>query len=228
MLHHSLLVPRSGVYVEQLTCDIVGPLDRAAFRAAWERVVARYDIFRNLFVGIDGDHPLQITRAQVALPWTDHDWRELTEETRTARFQTLLQDERRRGFDFMRAPLMRMSLIHTAKDRHRFAWSQHHALSDGWSLPIVLQEVLNFYDAIRAATEYEPPPVKPFRDYIRWLNRTDKPDAEPFWRDAMAGFETPTAFPVARPALDATRNADASASLPSKRPRRCPNWRGPI
>ena len=50
MLFHSLYAPDSGVYVEQLSCALDGPLDQAAFARAWERVVERHAVLRTAFV----------------------------------------------------------------------------------------------------------------------------------------------------------------------------------
>ena len=46
LLFHSLLAPRSGVYVEQVTFPVEGTLDVAAFEAAWQQVVAATGVLR--------------------------------------------------------------------------------------------------------------------------------------------------------------------------------------
>ena len=50
MLFHSLYAPESGVYVEQLSCELLGPLDVAAFERAWGRVIERHAILRTAWV----------------------------------------------------------------------------------------------------------------------------------------------------------------------------------
>ena len=42
-------------------------------------------------------------------------------------------------------PPFRAALIRTAADRHRFVLTFHHIVVDGWSLPILLQEIFASY-----------------------------------------------------------------------------------
>ena len=56
-------------------------------------------------------------------------------------------EDRHRGFDPTRAPLLRVALLRLADDAHRFVWSMHHLLLDGWSMQIVVQELFTLHDA---------------------------------------------------------------------------------
>ena len=56
------------------------------------------------------------------------------------RFEQLQQADRERGFDFAHPPLMRLTLIRVEEDEHWLIWSHHHALLDGWSMPILVNE----------------------------------------------------------------------------------------
>jgi hypothetical protein len=44
MLFHSISAPGTGMYVEQFTCTLRGPLDVDAFKQAWERVIQRHSV----------------------------------------------------------------------------------------------------------------------------------------------------------------------------------------
>src|SRR5215211_5746287 len=50
LLFHTLENPGSGAYVEQLSCALLGPLDLAAFGAAWQSVIDRHPVLRTAFV----------------------------------------------------------------------------------------------------------------------------------------------------------------------------------
>ena len=50
-------------------------------------------------------------------------------------------------------------------------------------------------------------PARPFKDYIGWLQRQDIGAAEAYWRRRLAGFETPTAVGLGRPAAPAQPGA---------------------
>ena len=65
-------------------------------------------------------------------------------------------------------------------------------LLDGWSLPMVLREVMSGYGALVERHELSLPPARPYVDYIEWLKRQDPRRAEEYWRRTLTGFTEPT------------------------------------
>lgn len=198
MLFHSIYAPESGVYVVQLSCLLHGPLNVPAFRQAWQRVVDRHPILRTAFVWVDLDEPVQVVCRGVGLPWQQQDWRGLSPAAQQQRLAECQQAERVRGFDPSEAPLMRLMLVRLADECYHFLWSHHHALLDGWSLPLILKEVFACYDAAVRGQEPSLEPSRPYRDYIAWLKQQDVSQAETFWRQRLQGFTAPTPLGVKR------------------------------
>ena len=200
MLFHSLRDPSSGVYVEQISFRVPSGLVVPAFKDAWSQVLDRHPILRSAFVWGDVQEPLQIVRKGAALRWVEEDWRGTPAGERGARLSAFLEEDRSRGFDFSAAPLVRLALLRLTDETYQFVWSFHHLLLDGWSLPVVLRDVLGYYQAACAcqgnAGRLPAPP--PYRDYIAWLMRQDMGRAEAFWREALRGFSAPTPLPVSR------------------------------
>ncbi|NTW00310.1 MAG: AMP-binding protein, partial [Oscillochloris sp.] len=203
MLFHSLLDPESGVYVEQISCVLRGDLSVPAFSEAWRRAIDRHPLLRTAFVWEDLDEPLQVVQPGVALPLDVEDWRTLNEAAQREHVDTLLARERATGFDLSDAPLMRLHLARLADDRYQLSWTHHHLLFDGWSLPLLLGDVMAHYEALRLGQEPALPRPRPYRDYIAWLQQQDAAAAERYWRTALAGFVSPTPL-VMRRATDAT------------------------
>jgi amino acid adenylation domain-containing protein len=135
----------------------------------------------------------------VELPWEEHDWSGLAEDDAEARMAALLDADRRRGFDLGRAPLTRCTLVRTGAARHRFIWTFHQILLDGWSVQRVLAEVIVAYQALHEGTEPRLDPARPFRDYIAWVEKRDPAAAEIFWRRRLAGFPGATVVLGNRP-----------------------------
>src|SRR5687768_4749268 len=73
MLFHSVSAPGSGVYVNQLRCDLEGALDSSSFELAWREVVERHPILRTAFIWEGVKEPLQVVRQKVKLPWRKED-----------------------------------------------------------------------------------------------------------------------------------------------------------
>ena len=199
MLFHSLFAPESGVYVEQMSCTLRGDLDLSAFERAWQRVVDRHPILRTAFVGEGLKEPVQVVHRKVQLPVEQQDWRTFPPTEQEACLESFLQAERERGFDLSKAPLMRLALMRTDDDAYEFIWTNHHILLDGWSIPLLLQEVFAFYESFRRGQDLRLGPPRPYRNYIVWLKRQNMEQAEAFWRTTLAGFTAPTDLVVDRP-----------------------------
>ncbi|MEW5926515.1 MAG: amino acid adenylation domain-containing protein [Gemmatimonadota bacterium] len=221
MLFHTLFAPEGGAYVGQFMYDLVGELDVAAFRRAWSAAAERHAVLRTAFPW-GGERPFQVVRREADPPLRLEDWSALPAVERDARLEAFLAADRAAGFDPARAPLTRLALFRTGERTHRLVWTHHHALLDGWSLPLVFRDVAGFYDAFRGGREPAVVPGRPYRDYVAWLQRQDPGAAEAFWREQLAGIDGPTPLGIDRAApgkeagfgrADARLPAELSARL---------------
>lgn len=198
MLFHSLYAPETGVYVEQLSCTLRGDLDVEAFRRTWQHLLNRHPILRTAFLWEGLKEPVQVVQRQVEVPLTLEDWRDLPPDRQSEQLAAFLEAEQTRGFELSKAPLIRVALLRTAVDAYEFVWTHHHILLDGWSIPLLLQEIFAAYETFQAGQVPRLPAPRPFRDYIVWLKRQNMADAERFWRDTLKGFYAPTPIMVNR------------------------------
>jgi amino acid adenylation domain-containing protein/non-ribosomal peptide synthase protein (TIGR01720 family) len=196
MLFHSLHAPASGVYVQQLSLTLRGKLDFAAFERAWQEVTQRHATLRTAFVWENLDEPLQLVQRRTSLPWEKNDWRGFSRKEQQDKLASYLVADRAHGFELSTAPLIRMWLSRLTDETYQLVWSYHHLLLDGWSLPIILKEVLSFYEASRPDQELRLDLSQPYLNYINWLRRQDLSEAEAFWRKSLAGFHAPTPLGV--------------------------------
>nr|AYN44243.1 nonribosomal peptide synthetase [Cloning vector H69C977B_s05]AYN44279.1 nonribosomal peptide synthetase [Cloning vector H69C977B_s11]AYN44303.1 nonribosomal peptide synthetase [Cloning vector H69C977B_s15] len=192
MLFHSLLEPSAGMYVEQLSCEVRGKLPLERWKAAWQHVLGRHAILRSSFLWEGLEKPVQVVAVEAELPWHIEDLRGASGEEQERRMESFLREDRLRGFDLASPPLLRCALLRLGEERYRFVWTYHHLLLDGWCFSIVLSEVL---ESFAGGLEALPPPARPYRDYITWLQEQDPTRAESFWRDMLRGFEQPTPLP---------------------------------
>jgi natural product biosynthesis luciferase-like monooxygenase protein len=200
MLYHHLNSPDSGVDVEQMVAVLRGPLDPAALRQAWDRLVNRHAAFRSTIEWEGRSEPVQVEHGHVTLPWEEHDLRGLNPEDRRRALDEFLDRDRKRGLDFQTAPLSRAALFRTGEDESVLVWTFHHILADGNSYPALLREAFAYYDSLRQRSELTLPPPRPYGEFIQWLGShlaQTRPRAEAFWRDRLRGFTTTTPLPGA-------------------------------
>jgi len=208
MVFHSLLSPGSGVYVLQDGLLLPADVDRDAFWGAWERVIQRHPVFRTLFVRLDTEQPVQVVLRDVTPPSVELDWSEFDDDARDAAFDALLKSEQEAGFDFAKAPLMRLQLIKRRDGAFYFVWTRHHVLLDGWSGPLVLRDVMQCYAALRSGAEPALTPARGYQDYVRWVNAQDASAARAYWTAQLQGFEERTPLPLIGEASGATRRVE--------------------
>lgn len=196
MLFHTLYAPNSGVYVVQVSFEIAGCLNISAFEQAWQIASERYPVLRTAFVWEKVEQPLQVVGRKVKVPISLLDWREQALTTQQQQLETLLQTQRQAGFNLAKAPLMQLTLIHKQPELYQFVWSFHHLLLDGWSVPLLLGEILNCYIALNQGQVLHLTKARPYRDYIVWLQQQNLAESEQFWRHHLAGFTAPTSLRV--------------------------------
>jgi hypothetical protein len=211
MLFHTLMNPGTGIYLMQNRYLLEGDLNYDAFVRAWDVVLDRHPVLRTSFVWKNQKRPLQAVHKRVDAPIVSLDWRGQTRPEQIARLDAKLEAELREGFDFAKAPLMRLWLIRLADDRYQFVHSFHHILLDEWCISLLLMDFLGHYGSLVRGEGLTHEKPRPYRDYIAWLQKQDINAAESFWRGYLKNFPTPTPLPYDRlPEGLADQNEDAA------------------
>ncbi|HEX7241190.1 MAG TPA: amino acid adenylation domain-containing protein, partial [Longimicrobiaceae bacterium] len=195
MLFHTLYAPGSSLYVGQFGFLLEGPLEAQALERAWQGTVDRQEALRAGFVWEGVPRPVQVIRREARLPLRREDWRELGEAERAERLERYLEEDRGRGFDLERGPLMRLGLFRVEEDAYQLVWTHHHLVLDGWSLSLLFGDVLRLYAAYARGEAPRAGAGRRYREYVAWLERQDRSAAERYWREALAGFGAATVLP---------------------------------
>ena len=198
MLFHTLYASEYTAYLDQQAYALKGDLDIPAFKRAWEYLLERHGILRTSFHWEGLEEPLQVVHPKVELPLEQHDWTHLPATEQRAALTALLQADRDKRVDLSEPPLMRITLIRTGPAEWQYVWTLHHILMDRWSVTQVQNEFKAAYEALSNGRRISLPPLRPYRDYIRWLRQQNPERAETYWRGRMAGFTSPTVLPIDR------------------------------
>ncbi len=189
LLFHNLIDPSS--YVTQNYPIFSGALDIELFRQAWVKLVARHEIYRTAFVG-EIDDLQQLLLAEVELPWHTEDWSHLNEDEQANRFVQYREQDRIKGFDFSSAPLMRVALFSLKNDRFQMLFTHHHSLSDGWCMPILYNDLMEYYFSLVQNREAILAKVTPYVNYIEWLQKQPQDEAQIYWHNQLSDFDSAT------------------------------------
>lgn len=203
MLFHTLYAPESSVYNIQLDFSLEGSLNQGALEQAWRALVERHAPLRTAFVWERVAKQFQVVHRQTDLQIARHDWRGMSQKEQACAREAFLEEDRTRLFDLAKPPLMRLAVLVLDDRLHRLVWTFHHIVLEGWSAAILLGEVWKHYADLCAGRPPELPPVRPYVEYIRWLQRQDRALAETYWRETLKGFVAPTRLPIDRSTEDA-------------------------
>ncbi|MEU4213654.1 condensation domain-containing protein, partial [Streptomyces sp. NPDC026206] len=180
----------ADVYTIQSALELEGPVDATALRAAAEALLRRHDNLRAYFVTDESGQVLQVVPREAELPWQDFDLSGLEPPARDTALERLLAEDRGARFDLERPPLLRCTLARLADNRYHFVLTVHHVAVDGWSMPLLIDELFALYGD--KGDDSALPEVVPYRDYLAWLAGRDRQASEDAWRTALAGVDDPT------------------------------------
>ncbi|MXV13476.1 non-ribosomal peptide synthetase, partial [Xanthomonas sp. LMG 8992] len=198
-----------------------GALNRAALRASLDRIVARHENLRTTFVSAEGEPRQVIASADSGFLLIEHDLRHLQGAEQEAAVAELSMGEARAPFDLAHGPLVRGRLLVLAEQEHVLLVTQHHIVSDGWSIGVLVREFSALYTAFHQGLPDPLPPLSiQYADYAAWQRQWLQGDVLQeqieFWRCHLSGapalLELPTDHP--RPAVQRYRGARVAVRVP--------------
>ncbi|QCW27252.1 amino acid adenylation domain-containing protein [Lysobacter enzymogenes] len=218
MLFHALYdKDAADAYLVQMVFALDGPFDAGALERAAGEVLSRYPHLDAAFVQLDAQPPLQLLPRTPSLCWQRRDLGAVPAHLREQALHDFLREDLARPVDPAQAQLLRFSLVRLGENDHRLVFTHHHILLDGWSVPVLLQELFNLYHARADASSL--PAVAPYADYLRWIAAQDRAAALAAWREALQGFGEPCLIApqaAAQPVVPRTRRRDFSPELTAR------------
>jgi amino acid adenylation domain-containing protein len=192
MLFHSQLSPESSVYHNVLSVHMQAPFDEEALKAAVDGLIARHPALRSSFDLVGYSEPLQIVHAGVEqTPLQVSDLRTLSQDEQERTLDAWFAAEVQAYFDWTKAPLVRFHVHRRTDETFQFAFTEHHVITDGWSVASLLTEFFQTYMALvqgRPLPERQPLTVL-YRDFVA-LERQSlaSEDARDYWEGVLNGY----------------------------------------
>jgi amino acid adenylation domain-containing protein/non-ribosomal peptide synthase protein (TIGR01720 family) len=196
MLFHSI-GGEDGHYTEVFAYRVSGRFDQSAFQTAWDTLAHRHDAMRTVFAWEGLPRPVQIVLTEAAVPLDVLDWageHPAQQEPRLRRLVARMQSES--------APLeaelsTRVTVVRHSKESWSFTWRIHHAILDGLSVSLLLDELYGCYRSLvegRGLPDL-PDPVSG-TDYLAWIDRHSDPADYGYWAETLRGLDAPTPLPA--------------------------------
>ncbi|WP_223644877.1 non-ribosomal peptide synthetase [Corallococcus sp. EGB] len=197
------LQPGDASYNIPTALQLTGHLDMEALRRAFEALVARHESLRTTFHEHQGQ-PMQRIQAPAGWSLPLMDLASLPEVRREEEARKLANDEARRPFGLSTGPLLRSTLIRLGEDSHLLLVTMHHIVSDGWSMGVLVRELVALYAAFSTGQtpKLAPLPVQ-YTDFAAWQRdwlQGETLDAQlDYWKQQLAGAPAALELPTDRP-----------------------------
>jgi amino acid adenylation domain-containing protein len=180
-----------------------GGLNYNALESAINRLVERHEILRTVFKEDEKGEIRQFIRPVKDLSIKITYYKQQGETA----LSTAVQEELNKPFDLSSGPLLRVALFETENNKQVFTYTMHHIISDGWSMDVLIKELLLFYNAILQGISDPLPSLQlHYKDYAVWqLNQSQlesNSSHKQYWLDR---FNVPV--PVLEIPADYTRPA---------------------
>nr|MDQ2716747.1 amino acid adenylation domain-containing protein [Chloroflexota bacterium] len=180
-------------------------LDVAALERSLNALVERHEALRTTFAMSEGQL-LQVIAPDLNIALSCQDLRPLAVSQRETEALRLANEEFQRPFDLTLGPLVRVSVLHLDERDHLLLLTMHHSISDGWSLGLLVQELVALYEAYSTG---QPSPLAAlplqFGDFAvwqqEWVQGPMLTEHLAYWKNSLAGAPTMLELPVDRPRL---------------------------
>ncbi|WP_153032763.1 condensation domain-containing protein [Amycolatopsis sp. YIM 10] len=193
------MAPDSSAYNVVYTIGLHHRLDVPALSRAVRLTAQRHDVLRSAFTEIDG-MPRRVVREGGLLDLEVRDVGDVGEDVLTA----LVRTEVTRPFDLPSGAPARLVLLRRGPDDALLVFVAHHIALDGPSQVLVLQDLLDAYQALREGGSPDWSPLKVTYDEFVTAERRllDSPRAAAlaaYWRELCEGAPTVLDLPTDRP-----------------------------
>ncbi|BAZ49184.1 non-ribosomal peptide synthetase/polyketide synthase hybrid enzyme [Nostoc sp. NIES-4103] len=193
------LAPESGFYNVVFPCRICCHVNLTTLQKTFQTLIERHPQLRSTFPK-QGDKPVQQIHQTQSLNFQQinaSSWSE--QELHQRVFQ-----ESQQPFDIENGPIMRVRLFTCSEQEHVLLLTVHHVAVDGWSVFLLMKELIEIYPTLESGVQPSLTPLKhSYLDYVRWhkelLTSTQGEKLWNYWQSKLAGELPVLNLPTDRP-----------------------------
>jgi amino acid adenylation domain-containing protein len=184
-----------------------------------QEIISRHESLRTVFPTTAGEAVQHVLEA-VEWKLSELDLTALIGEEQEREVAAIMRSEIKQGFDLSTGPLFRAVLMRVAADEHVLLLVLHHIIADGWSMGVLLRELVSLYESRRRGERSQLPELHvQYVDYAQWqrgwLSGEVLDQQLRYWKEQLADAPPVLALPAdrARPAVKTFAGARQSLSL---------------
>ncbi|RSC93307.1 non-ribosomal peptide synthetase [Tenacibaculum singaporense] len=180
----------SKAYNMNAVYEIFGDINKSALESSLKKLIEKYEILRTNFIEINGE-----PRQKINLEKEFHlEEKKIIEEE----INDFILDYVNREFKFEKDVLIRGVILNTTARKY-FIFSGHHLILDGWSMEVLIKEILTNYKSnlVGANSNQEKLPIQ-FKDYSVWQENIEKKNIEKrenYWKEYLNGYSWKSIIP---------------------------------
>jgi hypothetical protein len=179
------LEPDNSSYNIPAAVRMKGSLNVDALRQALNEIVQRHEALRTTFPSIDG-RAVQSIASKLELPFP------IITVLGEEQIMSLATTEAKRPFDLSNGPLLRASLLRLDATEHVLLLTMHHIVSDGWSIGVLIKELVVLYQSFSAGLRSPLPPLSiQYADFAvwqrEWMNGEVRRKQLAYWKERLSG-----------------------------------------
>ncbi|WP_371915775.1 condensation domain-containing protein, partial [Pseudomonas sp. B5(2017)] len=201
--------PASATYNIPAALKFKGNLDTTALQLAFAALIERHETLRTTFRR-DGEQAVQVIHAQVPFELVIEEQANADE----AAVRAWVETEAGQPFDLEQGPLLRARLLRLAADQHVLVLTLHHIVADGWSMPVMVNELVQFYQGFSQGQVTQLPalPIQ-YADYAiwqrSWMEAGEQARQLAYWTEQLGDEQPVLELPLdhPRPAMPSHRGA---------------------
>ena len=189
--------PQSAAYHIPTVLQLRGALQVSALEAAFAALVDRHESLRTTFT-LQDEQPVQQVHESLPLSL------QLDGPVAAEQLPQLIAAEIRRPFDLEHGPLLRLRLLSQGEQDHVLIVTLHHIVADGWSMPLMVEELVQLYQGQLSGSPVELPPLAiQYADYAiwqrRWMEAGEQERQLAYWQQQLGGEQPVLELPLDRP-----------------------------
>ncbi|MGD1931245.1 MAG: amino acid adenylation domain-containing protein, partial [Leptolyngbyaceae cyanobacterium] len=205
------LEPESPFYIIPTAVRVKGGLSIDRLQQSLAHLIDRHEVLRTAFKDVEGQAVIEL-QAEVETAILLVDLSDLDEARQREQVREQIQQAARTPFDLGQAPLLRMKVLRLAAADYAILLSLHHIIADGWSMGVLVRELVQVYDALPMERSIALPllPIQ-YVDYAAWQQQQaeHQQPSLAYWQAQLQGvpplLELPTDYP--RPAVQSFAGA---------------------